>query len=372
MTIILTAITFIVMFGILVAVHEWGHYLAARWLKMGIEEFAIGFGPVLKKLGKREVRMPNEDLTTTEFSIRSIPLGGFVRINGMEPKEDGSEVSVPHGFYSKPPHHRIAVLFAGPFFSVLFGVIMLFGLFTAVGLPVAVPKVAGLSKEMPAMKAGIQLNDRITMVQGKPVSEAYDVTTAIRENLGKEITIGVTRGSQTLSFTMTPVLSKEKHPIVDKNGIPTGEENFIPRIGIEFGSEYKRLPIGAALKAAVMQPILNFERLFFRLTQPQKIIEESTGVVGMVAVTNAAVQSGVSDVLYTGAAISIGLGIANLLPIGMLDGGQIMLATIEMFRRGKRLSFKTQTTYLTAGLAFLAVVFLLITRQDIMRIISPK
>lgn len=371
MTTILTAVTFLLMFCTLVAVHEWGHYLAARWMKMGVDEFAIGFGKVLKTWKRKDFQI-GDDTHETVFNLRAIPLGGFVRITGMEPKEDGSEVHIANGFYSKKPIARIVTLVAGPLFSVIFGVILLFALIAVIGVKTPVPVVNAIVKQSAADKAGVQLGDRIVAIEGKTVNEPIQVVEVIRSRLGKPVAVQVKRGTSTLDFQMTPALSKEKYPVLDKNGLPTGRLEQLPRIGIEFATEYRRVPAGEALVASVSAPIISFERLFFRLTQPVQILEESTGVVGMVAKTNEAVQGGVDEVIYISAVISIGLGIANLLPIGMLDGGQILLAFIEMLNRNRRLSFRLQSAYLTVGLAFMALAFILITRQDIIRFVLPK
>lgn len=372
MTTILTIITFIVMFGILVAVHEWGHYLAARWMRMGVSEFSIGFGPKVKTWREKLTRMPNDDEISTEFNVRSVPLGGFVKIVGMEPLPDGSEVKVPHGFYSKSPLQRIVVLFAGPLFSLLFGVLVLFGTIMRFGVDQPTNRVETLLKDMPAISAGIQPNDRILKVGGKSTTEPFSATMAIRASKGDPIDLEVDRSGKILNFTITPKMSKEEVDLLDKDGLPTGDKGHVPMIGIGFA--FERVPQAplAALQTAINAPIISVERLIYRLSQPAKIIEETTGVVGMAAVTNKAVQSGIEDVLFICGMISISLGITNLLPIGILDGGQILLASIELFTRGKRLSYKLQTTFLTAGIAFLLVVFVLITRQDIIRFILPK
>ncbi len=372
MTILLSIVTFIVMFAILVAVHEWGHYLAARFFKMAVSEFSIGFGPKMKRWKQKLTRMPNEDQVTTDFNIRSVPLGGFVKIEGMEPQPDGSETQIPHGFYSKPPLHRIAVLFAGPLFSIIFGVIVIFGTIAGFGVEKPSNMVEQLKLKYPAVEAGIKPGDRILKVNGESTTAPFAATIAIRKTKGEAINLEVDRSGSILKFSIPTKLSEEAVDLLDSNGLPTGEKGKVPLLGIVFGAERVRLPVTQAFTTALEIPIISVERLVYRLSQPAKIIEETTGVVGMAAVTNKAVESGLEDVLSICGMISISLGITNLLPIGMLDGGQILLAIVELFNRGKRLSYKLQTTFLTAGMAFLLVVFLLITRQDIIRFVLPK
>ncbi|MEI7577972.1 MAG: M50 family metallopeptidase [Armatimonadota bacterium] len=372
MTILLSIFTFIVMFAILVAVHEWGHYLAARHFRMAVSEFSIGFGPKVKTWRQKLTRMPNEDQITTDFNVRSVPLGGFVKIEGMEPQPDGSETKIMHGFYSKPPTQRIAVLFAGPLFSIIFGVLVIFFTVVAFGIDKPSNLVEQLKLKYPAVEAGIKPGDRILKVNGEPTTEPFAATVAIRKSTSGSVQLEVDRSGTAMKFSVPTKLSEEAVDLLDADGLPTGVKAKVPQLGIVFGAEKVRMPVGEALSTAVEIPIISVQRLLYRLTQPAKIIEETTGVVGMAAVTNKAVESGLDSVLTICGMISISLGITNLLPIGMLDGGQILLAIVELFNRGKRLSYKLQTTFLTAGMAFMLVLFLLITRQDIIRWVLPK
>src|SRR5579862_3018711 len=166
---LLTAVVFLVMISVLVAAHEYGHYLLARFFNMGVEEFAIGMGKKVKVWRRKTYELPvsqsyvhdlgvvshgaaleggdhpaQSELVetghgpalreTTEFTVRVLPVGGFVRIKGMVPQDDGSEVNIPGGFYSKPPWQRLVVLIAGPAASVLSGILVLIFLFLAQGV----------------------------------------------------------------------------------------------------------------------------------------------------------------------------------------------------------------------------------------------
>src|SRR5579859_4472111 len=161
--ILITIPVLLTMITLLVAAHEYGHYLFARLFKMDIEEFSIGFGHMpsgfAKALGKKPywTWMKKGD---TEFNIRPLPLGGFVRIKGMMPQEDGSETKIENGFYSKSPAKRLAVLFAGPLFSVLAGMLVLVGMLTLVGKPVVDETFfCSVRHGDPAERAGIQSGD---------------------------------------------------------------------------------------------------------------------------------------------------------------------------------------------------------------------
>lgn len=201
-----TAIVLVVMFTVLVAAHELGHYLFARLFNMGVEEFAIGFGkrPLIEWMKRsytipmREGEVasiavspervnlegagqrPPEDMIeedtpsgkvlreTTRFTIRPWPLGGFVRIKGMLPEEDGSETTIAGGFYNKPPVQRLMVLFAGPLFSVLAGILILIPLYCWTGTyePDNAPKIGAVVIGGPADKAGLREGDFVDSVNG--------------------------------------------------------------------------------------------------------------------------------------------------------------------------------------------------------------
>ena len=215
-----TAVVLVVMFSVLVAAHELGHYLFARLFNMGVEEFAIGFGkkPIFQWMKRTytipikddEVaaivhtssgidiegsgHRPAEDMVeeespsgkilreTTRFTVRPWPLGGFVRIKGMLPEEDGSETTIAGGFYNKPPIQRLVVLFAGPLFSVLAGILILTPLYmtTGQGVPDLSPQIGAVSPEGPAGKAGLKEKDIVDSVDGKPISKFYELISIVR------------------------------------------------------------------------------------------------------------------------------------------------------------------------------------------------
>ena len=369
---LLTLIVFLIMFTILVAVHELGHFLAARRSKMGVSEFAIGLGsPIVWVWKRKKYKLEDGSERETLYTIRPLPLGGFVKILGMEPQEDGSEVDEVGGFYRGTIKQRIVTLLAGPVFSIVFGWLVLVGLYTTVGVESAVPRIDSLFKTQPAQVAGLLPGDWIRKVGDKPVVETQDALIAIRHSNGKPLTFTIERDGQMLTKTVTPTLSKIDMPVIDDKGEPTGKMDKQYQIGMSFGVGFQKTTPVEGFVRATMAPFEAAKSLVVNLTKPKQLVEESTGVIGMVVTTRMAVESGAATVFSIMGLISISLGYVNLLPLGFLDGGQILIAVIEGFRRGKRVSMKFQYQFMVAGALLLLGFFVTVMYKDILRFILP-
>lgn len=369
---LLTVLVFITMFCVMVAAHEYGHYLLARLFKMGVTEFSVGMGPKFT-LFKRRYRQSDGQTAETEFNLRALPLGGFVKIVGMEPKEDGSETKELDGFYSKPPLQRIIVLLAGPVFSVLLGWIVLVPCLVGFGIAEDTTVISKMSKMDSGYVAGIRPGDKVLQIDGKPISDPFELRSTLNQNGVKAYTFLVERAGKPQEIVVTPKLSPEPLEELGRDGNPTGRQYRRPVIGIAQFEQTRRHP--SLLEATVVAtnfPIQAVKGLVTRIATPKKLVEESTGIIGMVVITRSVVEESLEKVLTFSALLSISIGIFNLLPIGMLDGGQIVLALIEWVRRGKRVSMKVQNAFFGAGLALLLMFFLVVMRQDVLRFILPS
>lgn len=370
---LLTIVVFLSMFSLMVAIHEWGHYLFARLFKMGVSEFSIGMGnPVVWTFRKKKYARSTGEETETKFNIRPLPLGGFVKIDGMEPQEDGSEVNVVDGFYSKSPWQRIVVLVAGPLFSILLGLAILIPSFMTWGSQRANTTAEGLAKDGAAIAAGLKPGDKILKVNETTVSDGYSIRQLVWQAKGEPVSLSIQRGKEKLTIPVTPKLSPEPMDIVDRDGLPTGESKRIPLLGVIFGADTVQLSLPEATVKAFKFPIVQVRMLLYKLTTPKQLVEQSSGVIGMVVITRSAVGDSLQSVTLLCALLSMSVGIFNLLPIGMLDGGQILIALIEMLRRGKRIPMKIQNAFFGAGMALLIILFLVVMRQDINRFVFPS
>lgn len=348
---------------LLVAAHELGHYLLARAYRMGVEEFAIGFGRKLFAFGRRRYRIPETGETEqTEFTVRLWPLGGFVRIKGMEPRPDGSETQIPGGFYSRSPAARFVVLFAGPVFSFAFGIVLLFALFTTFGIrkPVNEPIVGAVSLGSPAEKAGLRVGDRVLAIDDRPIRTFYEMLVYVRERPEQTLTFLVERpGEGRRTLRITTLRDPRPSPVIGPDLEVTNERRVQGKIGIGWDRRLTPVGIAEASREAFLLPVRIGGGILAMFTRPQTIQDEVGGPATMAAFAAAAAYDGLYSLIFLGALISITLGFMNLLPIPPLDGGQMVIAVVEMLRRGKRLSLQLQHAVTTVG--FFLVIFIMLS-----------
>jgi regulator of sigma E protease len=354
------------LFTLVVGIHELGHYLFAKWRGMDVEEFAIGF---LKPLWQRRSK------SGTVFSIRILPLGGFVRIRGMIPTGDASETRIAGGFYSKGLGSRALVLFAGPLFSFLGGFALFWLVFGFYGepKPLLQPVVGAIAPNSPAASAGLKTGDRIVSIDGQSLKTFHEFRIVTRRSAGKELSMEVLRGSESLALTITPQLRQDAQlmgadgtPEQNPDGSPktadvgwTGAMSKVDYVGVSF------------LRAATLATELS-GRLFYEtgrvLINPSRLRNEAGGPIAIATTAGAAAESGIRDLLMIAGFISLSLGIMNMLPIPLLDGGQLLVVGIEALRGGRRLSLATQEAIAVIGFALIALLIVSVFALDISRL----
>ena len=334
----------------------------------GTEKVPVRFRPLWHRTGK----------DGTEFSLLLLPLGGFALISGMHAKPDGSEVNVERGFYSKGPWQRLLVLFAGPFFSVAFGMAVLIALFLFVGKPEPDlrPVVSEFGKGSAAQAAGLQIGDEIIAIDGEPVADFGRMTQLVHDNWketpdGKReaVPTRVTyrRDGVASEVTVVPNVTEEPEPLYDLKMEQTDKKAYQARLGVAFGQKLVAVPVSAAIAEAVDAPVVMVTSLASMVVKPSSAGEQVAGPTTMAKVTSAAVKSGPYYVIWFAAMLSISLGILNLLPIVPLDGGQMVVAFVEMFRGGRRLSIQMQQILANTGIGLLVLLFLAASAVDLGR-----
>jgi len=355
---LITLLVFLLILSVLVFVHELGHFLAARAAGVRVEEFAFGFRPRLfaKKIGE------------TTYAINLIPLGGYVRMYGEDDSQKG-----PRSYRSKTIAQRFLILIAGSTMNLLLGWILLsflfaFGfhpLFPGVGhnqflneKPVVT--IQSVSVQSPAEAAGLRSGDRVIAVDGAVVSSDQEFVGLVRSKDGRPIQLTVLDASSTSRIlTVTP-----------RTNPPAGEG----ALGIAIQAQGKvRTSVLLAPLAGLYETgriiglsLTGFVDFTRNLVLEQKVSEEVTGLVGIGAATGILRREGFEYLLQLVLLVSIGLGVVNLMPIMPLDGGHLAaLAYEKLF--GKPLSERQLGILVSAGLAFVLLIFVLVTYKDLVR-----
>ncbi|MCS7272734.1 MAG: M50 family metallopeptidase [Fimbriimonadales bacterium] len=353
---LLTIVYLVGMFTLLVAAHELGHMWVAKRFRMKVEEFAIGIGPLLLRLWRGR--------DGTQYTLRALPLGGFVKIPGMMPDEEHIE----GGFQSKPLHARFLTVLAGPLASILFG----FVLFVLIGVTAGLPspdkpllQVKLVMPDSPAQQAGVRIGDILVSINGIPAKSIEHATELIRANPNRPIVLELRRDGQPVRLTVVP-----REEEIEEKGV----KKRIGRIGVLWHHARQREPIGVAIVHAgymtvgvVVGVVEGLRRLIFG----QGSIHEVGSVISIASAANAMARLGFAEVATFAAQFSIMLGVINLLPIPVLDGGYLLIFAIEAIRR-RKLSPESMARVQFAGLVIVLMIFVAVFSLDIYKLLTGK
>lgn len=322
----MTIIYSLLVFLLVILVHEFGHFAVAKMSDMKVNEFSIGMGPLVASTKGEE----------TQYSFRAIPLGGYVALEGED--EDSSD---PRSFKNASPLKRIAVLFAGAFMNFTLAILAFTIVFSIIGTPgTTIDKVV---ENTPAEVVGLQTGDRIISIDNKPVEKWEDITTFINESTTESINMVVERDSQN----------------VDIN-IPVYEEEGSRKIGI---TPKYQLDLGNALGYAFTNTrmvIVDVYKFVGRLLTGEMDLSAVSGPIGVIRFIGESSQSGILNVLFVLGAISANLGAFNILPIPALDGGKILLTFVEMII-GRKMPEKIEEWLNIAGFVLLFGLMIYVT-----------
>ena len=345
-----TIIAFIGVLVVLILAHEVGHFITAKASGVKVDEFGLGFPPRLLSVRRGETR----------YSLNAIPLGGFVKMAGEE------DPTVPQSLASRSIGTRLLVLSAGSLMNLLLP-LLLFSIAFMVphDLVIGQVLVEEVALSSPAARAGIEPGDMLLRINGNPVHNIGDVHRYIQLNLGKEITILVKHSdSTTEDIQVTP---RWKPPEGEgATGIVVSMSN--PTIISQHEPFWKAIPMGVS---ECIETFVLFKNEIIRIFIGTASLQMA-GPVGIAQVTGEVAKAGISSLLEFAAFLSINLGIVNIFPLPALDGGRIAFVLLEWVRRGKRVSPKTEGLVHLIGFFMLMGVILVITYQDIIRIISGE
>ena len=329
----------LLLLGVLIIAHEAGHFWAARACGIGVQEFSMGMGPLIAKWKSRK---------GTQFSVRLLPIGGFCQFYG----EDEDEPD-PRAFNNQAVWKRAVTVASGPLmnFLVAFLVIVLF--MSVIGINTIVPKIAQVEEN--AQAAGLQVGDTIVSVNGAEMTNYQQISQAIAASEGNDVTLGVERGKEELSLTLTPFYDEEAGRF---------------RVGFSFGQERVRTSVLTSIPFSVQYNVESVKLILSTLKDlvfKGQGVDDVTGPVGMVYVIQEVTQQGGLDVyLELIALISVNLGVMNLLPIPGLDGSRLLFLLVEAIRR-KPVKREWEGAIHAAGFILLMGLMVLLTYKDIMR-----
>jgi len=311
------------------------------------------------------------DKKGTEYALLCLPLGGFVSIQGMEPKEDGSEWQEENGFFTKRPFARLMVLFAGPLFSFLLGSLLLTTYFATQGPDKLnnVPIVGTVGPGKAADRAGIMVGDRIVSVDAQPVTTFFDVVKYVRDKPGVSIRLAIQRGNQDLVVAVIPELDKEPSDVLLPDMTPSEEKKVQAKLGLAPTFVKTPMALGEAAKVGFTAPYMMVSGMIELIAKkPQEFAKGVGGITSVAAETHTAAQEGPWRVVQLAGFLSITLGIMNLLPIVPLDGGQMLMTLIEWARGNRRLDIGVRGAISTVGIALLLIMMIVVTTMDIGRL----
>jgi regulator of sigma E protease len=340
---VLTIIAAIFVFGVLVLVHELGHFVTAKLTNMRVDEFAIGFGPKLCSYRYGE----------TTYSIRAFPLGGFNNIAGMDP--DDHEAG-ERGYNAKSVPARMFVILAGSAMNLILPVAIFWGVFCFAGVstPSPEPVLGTIIAGKPAEQAGLMQGDRILSVDGHEVSSWKDFVMDLQDEEGQAKDIMFERSGEKLEAELVPVYDKSAKRAM---------------IGVMSSVATRQTGIMESMQLACQKTVYIFSQMMSGIGQMIKgaQTEDLAGPLGVAQMAGEVAHIGFVPLLNFAAFLSLNLGIINLFPIPALDGGHFVTLLVEAVR-GKPLSAKAVYYAQTVGFALLILLMLFATKNDIMRL----
>lgn len=350
----ITVLAWIFVFGLLIMIHELGHYMVAKWTGVKVLEFSFGFGPKLFGHQGKE----------TLYSLRLFPLGGFVRMYGMDAEidESGQAYIAPaddsRSFMNKKVWQRIAIIAAGPVMNFILAMVLFIMVFAYLGVPVQAEgnAIGTLIPDKPAVQAGLKVGDRIISVNGIETPDWTTLTSIIHKRPNQEISMVVLRDTEKLEINIKTVLDPQTG-----NGM----------IGIAPNVLYQQASILESIKFGFMRT-LDFTK-FIMITLVQmitgKIPADVGGPVMIAQAVGEAAEQGLANLLGFTGVISIQLGLLNLFPIPALDGSRIIFLFVEGLR-GRPLKPERENLIHLVGFVLLLAFAVLITYHDILRLLG--
>lgn len=353
-----TLLSFIIVLGLLIFVHELGHFLFAKLFGVRVLKFSLGFGP----------RLFGRTIGETEYVVSAFPLGGFVKMFGENPDEqDVAEADKMASFAHKAAWQRFLIVFAGPVFNLLFAVVLFFMVFFFLGIPGAGEgtRVGKVNDKSPAAQAGMIDGDLILRIDERETLVWQDVLDGVKNSNGNAITMVVQRNGEKLSLTVQPAMDTVKNVFGEEV-----ERRYM--IGIKKADEmiWEESTLWTSLESALAQTWMYISLTavgFVKIIQQVVPASEIGGPILIAQIAGEQMKAGWVNLIYFMGLLSVNLGLLNLLPIPVLDGGHLAFLTLETIRR-KPLGLRTQIVAQQIGIGLLGTLMIFVFYNDIVRL----
>jgi regulator of sigma E protease len=354
----MTVLATLLVLGMLIFVHELGHFLMAKLFGVRVDAFSLGFPPKLlyKKIGE------------TEYRLSVIPLGGYVKMLGENPNDEVPPELEPYSFMHHPLWHRFCIVLAGPGFNVFFAAAALSLVFAFSGIPYLTTEIGSVKDDSPAALVGLQKGDQVLAVSGQPVARWEELSQKIRQIGEHPVTLTVKRHDQVFTVEVVPQRMETSDIF--------GAKVFAMIIGISSGDRLVTRQVGvleAVIEGTVYTVRFSWLTLqsFYKLIAREVPLKSIGGPILIAQLAGKQAELGVSYLVQFMAILSINLFLLNLLPIPILDGGHLLFFTVEAIR-GKPLEVKHREVAQALGLMIILALMVLVFYQDIVRLVNPQ
>ncbi len=346
----MSVIIFLTVLSILIVVHEWGHYIAAKKVGVTVEKFSVGFGP----------KLFSKNFQGTEFMVSAIPLGGFVKLAGDERSQCKGD---PREFYSHPVWHRALIVLMGPVINVVFAYLCFYCIFLT-GFPMLSTTIGKVMDGYPAAKAELREGDKILQINHVPILGWDDVQKMVRSSNGT-MDVVFERNGQELTKVIEPQVSEVPNIF--------GQKQKLHVIGIQPTEEIVFLKygpvqsIGKAYQQIVDLTTMTVKSLYYVFVGALPAKDALAGPIRIFDVIKNAADKGLPYLIYIMAVISLSLAIFNLFPIPVLDGGHLFLLAVEKVR-GRPLSVKMEEGLTRAGFSLILCLMVFVLYNDVVQV----
>ena len=347
----MSLVYFLIVLSVLVLVHEFGHFIAAKRIGIRVEKFSFGFGPKLFSVKRGD----------TEYLISAIPLGGYIKMAGDEVGESLTGKSFE--FLSRSIWERFLVIFAGPLLNYILA-FLIFSIIFMFGSPTLTTEVGSLLKDYPAQMSGLSLGDKIIKADGKDVKYWEDMTEIIHKHLEGPIKLTIEKNGKIFDIEIQPVIREVKDIF--------GKSTKIALLGIAPSQKIENVRYGffesfsKGFRKVIDLTVITYGAIWSIATGRLSVKESMTGPIGIFIITGKAAQMGLIYLFHLMAMLSASLAIFNLLPLPVLDGGHILFIFVEKLR-GKPLSVKVQENIANIGVGLLILLTVFIFYSDIVK-----